>query len=64
MSHFLTVRQTAERFPAFSESSIRYWIFHADTNGLGAAIHRIGKKILINESAFMSWIESQKGGAQ
>ena len=62
MSDYLTVKQVANKHPAFSESSIRYHIFHERTNGLARAIRRIGRKILINETLFLEWLESQNGG--
>lgn len=64
MSQYLTVKQMAARHPAFSESSLRYHIFHEEANGLAKAIRRVGRKILINENLFLNWLESQaKGGA-
>lgn len=61
MPNYLTVKQVAVKHSAFSESSIRYYIFHEKTNGLSNAIRRIGRKILINESLFLEWLESHKG---
>jgi len=63
MPQYLTVRQMAEKHPAFSEASLRYHIFHENQNGLAEAIRRVGRKILINESLFFEWVENQKGGA-
>lgn len=60
---YLTVRQMAEKHPAFSEASLRYHIFHEKQNGLAEAIRRVGRKILINEGQFFEWVESQNGGA-
>lgn len=60
---YLTVRQMAEKHPAFSEASLRYHIFHEKQNGLAEAIRRVGRKILINENLFFEWVESQNGGA-
>ena len=58
MSNLLTVKQFAERHPAFSEASLRYHIFHEETNGLNMVLVRVGRKILIKEDAFFDWIES------
>lgn len=60
MTEYLTVKQVAVKHPAFSESSIRYHIFHEKTNGLSNAIRRVGRKILINESVFLEWLEGHK----
>ena len=63
MSQYYTVKQMAEKYPAFSEASLRYHIFHEETNGLNEALIRVGRKILIKEDAFFDWIENQnKGG--
>lgn len=56
---FLTVRQLAERQPSFNESSIRYLIFHSETNGLDKAIKRIGRKVLFDYDKFIQWVEKQ-----
>jgi len=72
---YMTVEQFSERNPAFTPSSLRNLIFKANErqsskgviagNGLleAGAIIRIGRKVLINESKFYAWIESQNGAA-
>ena len=57
MSDLLTVKQFAEKHPAFSEASLRYHIFHEEQNGMSDALVRIGRKILIKEAAFFAWLE-------
>lgn len=64
MSNLLTVKQMAEKHPAFSEAALRYYIFNEKQNNLSDAIRRIGRKVLINEDAFFQWIETQNGGAK
>jgi hypothetical protein len=61
---FLTIRQLAEKFPAFSEASLRSRIAQAKANGLEESIVRIGRKILINVPAFLQWINNQKSGGK
>jgi hypothetical protein len=60
-----TVRQHAEKHPAFSQSSLRNLIFNAKINGIDAALVRVGRRILIDEAAFFTWIErqNQRGAA-
>ncbi len=60
----LTVRQFSERHPAFTQGSLRNLIFNAKTNGLDSALVRIGRKVLIDESAFFAWIDRQNGRAK
>ena len=44
---------------------LRHLVFHEHTNGFHKVIRRVGKRILIDESAFFAWVEKQnaKGGA-
>lgn len=55
-----TVKGLAESQPAFSESSLRYLLFHRETNGLNRYVRQIGRKLLIDEDGFLNeWVESQ-----
>ena len=58
---YITIRQLATRYPAFTEGGIRALIFRAKSNGFDSCIRRIGRKILISKSAFSQWIETQNG---
>ena len=59
-----TVKQFSEKHPAFPEGGMRHRIFHAEQNGLAesGAIIRNGRRVLINEERFFSWLE--KGSAK
>ena len=59
----LSVIQLAQKQPALTTGGIRAWIFNEEKNGLkeSGAIIRIGKKVMISEEKFFSWIE---GGAK
>ena len=63
MTKYSTVKQMAEKHPAFSESSLSYHIFHAAKNGFDKVIKRVGRKILINEQRFFEWLDGHEGGA-
>ena len=56
---YSTVKQFAERHPAFTVPSLRALIFDGNTNGLNesGAVVRINRRVLINESKFFSWLE-------
>ena len=45
----------------FKEGGIRWWLFNRHTNGLNAAVHKVGRSLLIDLEAFQAWIESHKG---
>ena len=55
-----TVKQFAERHPAFTEGALRNLIFNARFNGMEEykVISRVGAKILINEDNFALWLSS------
>jgi hypothetical protein len=61
MTTLSTVNQFTEKQPAFTTGGLRSLIFNEHQNGLAksGAIVRIGRKVLINEEKFFSWIESQ-----
>jgi len=58
---YFTVRQFADGHTAFTKGGLRALIFNEKTNGLAdsGAIVRVGRKVLIDEEKFFSWIESQ-----
>lgn len=69
-----TVKQFAEAHPAFSQGSLRWLIFNAnsrphnhgqvDGNGMEQALVRVGRRVLIDETKFFEWITSQQGGSR
>jgi hypothetical protein len=73
---YKTVEQFSNDNPAFSPSALRNLIFKAEVrhttkgviegNGLleAGAIVRIGRKVLIEESRFYSWVQSQNREVQ
>lgn len=68
----LTVRQFAEKHKAFTNGSLRSLIFNARSressnglilgNGLESSLIRIGKRLLIDEAMFFTWVRSQSNG--
>lgn len=51
-----TVKDIVEKYPAFSEPTIRWWIFQAQTNGFERCIIKIGGRIYIDQMKFDEWI--------
>jgi hypothetical protein len=45
----------------FTEPSIRWLVFNAQTNGLASAgaVTRVGRRVYINVEAFDRWLEAQ-----
>ncbi|MCX7111776.1 MAG: hypothetical protein NTX45_16940 [Proteobacteria bacterium] len=71
--NLLTIKQFSDRHKAFSQAAIRNYIFKAAPvitnkatipgNGFDACMVRIGRKILIDEDAFFSWLDRINGKA-
>ena len=55
-----TIRQLADATSAISEATIRWWIFHAETNGLDKCIVRVGRRVYIDIEDFDVWLEGQR----
>jgi len=55
-----SVKQLAEANPAFTEASLRWMIFNAETNGLNRALVKRGRRILIDVPEFERWLEGQR----
>ncbi len=45
--------------PSFTESSMRWLLRNARSNGLEQHVRRLGKKLLINEAGFLRWMDSR-----
>ncbi len=63
---YSTVNQFTAKYPAFTKGGLRALIFNENTNGLAksGAIVRIGRKVLIDETKFFAWVESQNQGGK
>ncbi len=60
---FLTVKQFADKHPAFTAGGIRSLLFYRgpDAEKVGAVVH-FGRRILIDESIFLAWV--REGGTK
>ncbi|MGD2169931.1 MAG: hypothetical protein PVI40_06800 [Chlamydiota bacterium] len=59
------VDNLSKQHPGFSAQTLRHLIAESKSNGFDAVIKRIGKrKIVLDESAFLKWVELQQGGAK
>ena len=66
--NLFTVKQFAEKHPAFTEGSLRWLIFkagspavatdHEHNFALNDALVRVGRRVLIDEAKFFQWAES------
>ncbi len=56
----MTFRQASERFPAFSESSLRWLRFQGSTNGFDSCVIQLGRRVLIDATAFKRWLDEHR----
>ena len=61
-SNLRRVSQFLRERPEFTSGQVRWWIFHATSNGMQqhAVIVRIGRAVWIDLDAFDRWVESQQ----
>lgn len=38
---------------------LRHLVFHANSNGFNKCIRRVGRRVLIDETAFFEWVNTQ-----
>ena len=51
----MTVSEVSRKYPRFTESSLRNFIWKADTYKFHGVIRRLGHRVLINETKFKAW---------
>lgn len=56
-----TVKQLCTEFPQlFTEGSLRWLIFNADSNGFDRCIIRMGRRLFIDTVALRVWLAEQR----
>lgn len=55
-----TVAQLVAETSWLTEGKIRWFLFHRDTNGLAAAVVRIGGRLYIDLDKFQAWLADQR----
>jgi hypothetical protein len=56
----MTLKQTAEQNPAFTEKSLRWHLHRRSTSGLSKATVKVGRRVYIDSEAFEQWLEDQR----
>jgi hypothetical protein len=56
----ITVQQFTRKYPWPSEGGLRWLIFNAKQNGFARCVVRIGRRVLIDEKAFVKWTEAHR----
>ena len=55
--NFLTLRQWLEKYKAIPEGGVRHLIFTNKDNFNSRVVKKLGRKILLDEQAFLSYID-------
>jgi hypothetical protein len=58
-----TVSQMASEAVFLTEGKLRWWIFHAETNGMNSALIKVSGRVYIDRNQFNLWLESHRLGA-
>jgi len=52
-----TIKNWPEKHKWPTESGLRYLVFNAHKNGFDSVIRRVGRRVLIDEREFFTWVE-------
>lgn len=55
----IPVTQWEQHHPWPSIAALRNLIHHKETNGFNKVIKKVGKRVLIDETAFFEWVEER-----
>jgi hypothetical protein len=59
-----TPKQIVECCPGMTIGGLRMLLFHSRTNGLESCVVRLGRKLLIDEAAFVQWLDGMREQAR
>lgn len=59
-NQFLTVTQTAKRYPAFTVASLRWLMFNRANNGFDRCTVKLGRRVLIDEAEFIAFMREHR----
>lgn len=60
--NFVTIKQWLQKYPAIPEGGIRHLIFTNKDNFNTRVVKKIGRKILLDEQAFLNYINEHPKG--
>lgn len=63
IEQFSTIKKFAKKYPAFTEPSLRWMAFNRKANGFDRAFIKIGRKLLIDDAAFVECLRGKREGA-
>ncbi len=56
---YIPLTHWPDHHPWPTVAGLRHLVFHAGTNGFDRVVRRVGRRVLIDEAAFMAWVEEQ-----
>jgi hypothetical protein len=56
----MTIRQVTERYPAFTETALRWQLLNRNDNGLCHSVVKVGKRVFFDRIEFEKWLENQR----
>jgi len=59
-SQFLSVPDTAQKYPVFTQSALRWMLFNREQNGFNRCVVRVGRRVLIDEVELVAWLRDQR----
>ena len=62
LDNILTVKELVNRSKIFSEATLRWWVFNAESNGLKCALLKVGGRVYIDLDQFEQWLEMHRMG--
>ena len=60
LANLKTPQQIADTCPGLTMGGLRRLLFHSRTNGLEGCVVRLGRKLLIDEAAFLRWLAGER----
>lgn len=58
-TRLLPVPDWNRHHPWPSPAGLRWMIFNAKSTGFDRCVHRVGRRVLIDEAAFFDWVKHQ-----
>lgn len=58
-TRLIPIPKWPDYYPWPSQSALRDMVFHAKRNGFDSVVRRVGRRVLIDEQAFLRWVDMQ-----
>jgi len=58
--NLMTLKQTAEQYPAFTVAALRWQLHKRSTSGLARATVKVGRRVYVDADAFEQWLQEHR----